>query len=400
MTSTEDLARRLPELVAGVLPEIAAIRHRLHQHPELALQETQTSALVRDALVTMGLQPRPPILGTDVIALLQGPQPGPNVTVRADMDALPLLEQTGLSYQSRNAGLMHACGHDGHTAMLLGTAMVLCRLQAELRGSVRFVFQPGEEIVAAGRDLVEKGALLDPTPAAVFALHAWPGLPVGAICSRPGPILAAAEFFKITIRGKGAHGSRPDDSVDPILTAARVIEALQAVVSRQLSPLEAAVVSICRISAGTNGNIIPDTAELEGTTRCLNQAVGSQLPILMERLIKGTCEAMGASYEFRYSGSYIPTVNAADIVSLGRRVTETLLGAAAWVDLKNPAMGGEDFAYYIRDYPGAMFLLGMGETCAPLHNQCFDFNDTALRNGIVFMVGAVLAALAGEGGKP
>ena len=173
-----------------------------------------------------------------------------------------------------------------------------------------------------------------------------------------------------------------------------MVEALQSVVSRHLSPLESAVVSICRISAGTNGNIIPDTAELEGTTRCLNQAVGSQLPILMERLIKGTCDAMGATYEFHYSGSYIPTINAAASVALGRRVTEALLGSTAWIEMKDPAMGGEDFAYYIRDYPGAMFLLGMGETCAPLHNQRFNFNDAALHNGITFTAGAALEALA------
>jgi amidohydrolase len=398
MATLQNFHRRLPELVDQVLPEIAGIRQRLHQHPELALRENRTSALVRDTLETLGLRPRAPLLGTDVIALLEGAQPGPNVTLRADMDALPLQEQTGLPYQSQCAGLMHACGHDGHTAMLLGAAMVLCRLQTELRGSVRFVFQPGEEIVAAGRDLVAKGALLDPTPAAVFALHAWPGLPVGAICSRPGPILAAAEFFRIVIRGKGAHGSRPEDSVDPILTAARVVEALQSVVSRHISPLEAAVLSICRVSAGTNANIIPDTAELEGTTRYLNPAVGSRLPILIERLVKGVCDAMGAGYELHYSASYIPTLNDAGIVALGRRVTETLLDGAAWIDMKDPAMGGEDFAYYIRDYPGAMFLLGMGETCAPLHSQRFDFNDTALRQGIAFLVGAAMEALATESG--
>jgi amidohydrolase len=210
-------------------------------------------------------------------------------------------------------------------------------------------------------------------------------------------MLAAAEFFKIVIRGKGAHGSRPDDSVDPILTAARVIEALQSVVSRHLSPLESAVVSICRISAGTNGNIIPETAELEGTTRSLTAEVGARLPILMERLIKGTCDAMGATYEFTYSGSYIPTINHAGAVALGRKVTEALLGPANWVEMKHPAMGGEDFAYYIRDFPGAMFFLGMGETSAPLHSQRFDFNDAALRHGITFTVGAVLEALAAGG---
>jgi amidohydrolase len=397
MTSTEDIRRRVPDLVEGILPEVTEIRHRLHQAPELALEEHGTAALVRQTLAAVGLEPRRPLLGTDVVAVLQGAHAGPNVTVRADMDALPVQEKTGLPYQSQHDGRMHACGHDGHTAMLLGSVRVLCQLQAELRGSVRFVFQPGEEVVAAGRELVARGALLDPEPAAVLALHAWPGLPVGVICSRPGPLMAAAEFFTITIHGKGAHGSKPDQSVDPILTAARVIEALQSVVSRHVSPLESAVVSICRIGAGTNGNIIPDTAVLEGTLRSLKLEVGQQLPVHMERIIKGICDAMGATYEFACSGAYIPTVNDAGIVALGRRVAEAVLGSEHWLELEQPSMGGEDFAYYIRDYPGAMFFLGMGETCAPLHSPQFDFTDTALRHGIAFTVATVLEALAGHG---
>jgi amidohydrolase len=397
MTQSQDIRRRVPELVDRILPEITGLRHRLHQAPELALQEHQTAALVRETLVAMGLPPRPPLLGTDVVAVLEGAHPGPNVTVRADMDALPLQEKTGVPYRSRHDGCMHACGHDGHTAMLLGSARVLRELKQELRGSVRFVFQPGEEVVAAGRDLVAKGVLLDPTPAAVFALHAWPGLPAGAICSRPGPMMAAAEFFTIVIHGKGAHGSKPDQSVDPILTAARVIEALQSVVARHVSPLESAVVSICRIAAGTNGNVIPDDAVLEGTSRSLTLEVGQQLPRLMDRLIKGACDGMGATYEFRRSDSYIATVNHPGMVALGRRVAETMLGKAQWLDLEQPSMGGEDFAYYIRDYPGALFFLGMGEACAPLHSPQFDFNDDTLRNGITFTVSAVLEALVPAG---
>jgi amidohydrolase len=293
---------------------------------------------------------------------------------------------------------MHACGHDGHTAMLIGSLRVLYQLRSRLHGSVRFVFQPGEEVVAAGRDLVARGALLDPEPAAVLALHAWPGLPVGAVCSRPGPMMAAAEFFTITIRGRGAHGSKPDESVDPILTAARVIEALQSVVSRHVSPLECAVVSICRMSAGTNGNIIPDSAVLEGTLRSLKIEVGEQLPVFMERLIKGVCDGMGATHEFVRTGAYMPTVNDAGVVDLGRRVAGASLGSGQWVELEHPSMGGEDFAYYIRDYPGAMFFLGMGESCAPLHSPQFDFTDAALANGIVFTVCAVLEALGGPAG--
>ncbi len=397
LLSAEGIAE-IRALVGEVLPRVAALRHRLHQTPELALQETETAALVRETLAGLGLRLRPPLLGTDAVALLEGPAGGPNVTLRADIDALPLDEKTGVPHQSARPGRMHACGHDGHTAMLLGAAMVLCRLRERLRGSVRFVFQPGEEVAAAGRDLVARGALLDPVPAAVFALHAWPGYPLGAVCSRPGTILAAAEFFRIVIRGRGAHGSRPELSVDPILTAARVVEALQSVASRHVNPLEPVVVSVCRIQAGRNSNIIPDEAELEGTTRSLTPEVRALLPRLMERLVKGVCEAMGAGYEFHYSDSYIPTVNHPGIVALGRRVAEQALGPGLWVDLPQPAMAGEDFAYYIRDYPGAMFFLGMGEASPSLHSPRFDFRDEALANGVTFLVCAALEALAEAGG--
>lgn len=398
MTTATDPIAQVPLLVAEVLPRVVEVRHRLHRIPEMALQETETAALLREAVTALGLRPREALLGTDVIALLEGPHPGPNVTLRADTDALPLQEKTGVPYASTHPGCMHACGHDGHTAMLLGAAMVLCRLRDCLHGSVRFVFQPGEEVVAAGRDLVAKGALRDPEPAAVFALHAWPGYPLGTVCSRPGPMMAAAEFFRIVIRGKGAHGSRPEAGVDPILTAARVVESLQSVVSRQISPLESAVVSVCRFTAGSNGNIIPDSAELEGTTRSLKAEVGRQLPILMERTLKGVCDAMGASYEFHYSDSYIPTVNHAGMVALGQRVATRRLGPDAWIELPQPSMGGEDFAYYLHDYPGAMFFLGMGETCPSLHSPQFDFRDEALRNGVTFLVGAALEALGTAGG--
>lgn len=393
MTQNSTSQRQVQELVLEILPDVTRIRQRLHQIPELALRENETAAVVRQALAAIGVQPGKPLLGTDVIALIKGGRPGPNVALRADMDALPLCEETGVPYRSTHAGTMHACGHDGHTAMLLGAAMVLRRLQPDLPGSVRLVFQPGEEVVAAGRDLVAAGALRDPAPAAVLALHAWPGLPVGVVSSRPGPMMAAAEFFRIVIRGKGGHGSRPEATVDPILTAARVIDSLQSVVSRHISPLEPAVVSICRIQAGSNSNIIPATAELEGTARSFSLDVGKQLPVLMERLIKGVCDAMGATYEFQYSGSYIPTLNDPGVVALGRRVAEAALGSDGWRDLGQPAMAGEDFAYYIRDYPGAMFFLGMGENSAPLHSPQFDFNDTALRHGITFIVSAALAAL-------
>ena len=382
------------KLVDKILPDIVSIRHTIHQNPELALQEYDTAALIRKTLDSAGIRPLEPFLETDVVAILEGKEAGANVTLRADIDALPLQEKTGLPYQSKRDGLMHACGHDGHTATLIGSALVLSKLKDQFRESVRFVFQPGEEVVAAGKDLVAKGALRDPEPDAVFALHAWSGIPEGSISSKPGVLLAAADFFKITVQGKGAHGSAPEASVDPILIAARIVEALQTIASRRVSALDSAVVSVCRICGGTNSNIIPSSVELEGTTRYLDPETGKKIPEYMEQIVKGVCDSMGASYEFSYTSTYIPTINNHDIVALGKRVTEDLLGASSWIELSSPSMAGEDFAYYIRDYPGAMFRLGMGKESATVHNPYFDFNDNALKNGILFLVSAALETLS------
>ncbi len=261
--------KSLKAQIAGIVRDMVKVRHTIHQNPEIALKEFDTSALIRKLLKKAGIEVHKPFLQTDVVAMVKGKKPGKNVTLRADIDALPLLEKTGLPYASQRKGTMHACGHDGHTAMLLGAALLLNRLREELNGSVRFVFQPGEEIVAAGKQLVARGALQDPKPDAVFALHAWAGMPLGAVASKPGALLAASDFFTVEVKGKGAHGSRPEDSIDPILTAARIVDALQSVVSREVSSLEPVVVSVCRIAGGTNGNVIPDSVEIEGTTRYL-----------------------------------------------------------------------------------------------------------------------------------
>ena len=393
MEMTTKDRKAIENLVARVLPRVTDIRHRIHRNPEMGLKEYETAALIRRVLKPTGIRLLPPFLGTDVVAMLHGNGAGKNVTLRADIDALPLAEKTGAPYASKHNGFMHACGHDGHTAMLIGAALVLSELRKTFSGSVRFVFQPAEEITAAGRDLVEKGALKNPEPDAVFALHAWQGIPVGTLASKPGTFMAAADFFTITVRGKGAHGSMPHLSVDPILTAARIVEALQSIASRKVAPLDPVVVSVCRIAGGTNGNIIPDAVELEGTVRHLTPSVGKHIRGWMEQIIKGVCDAAGATYEFDYTGNYIPTVNHAEAVEVGKRTALALFGRKGWIDLTQPAMGGEDFAYYITEYAGAMFRLGMGEKSQNLHSPRFDFNDKALKNGIMFLAACALDVL-------
>jgi amidohydrolase len=388
--------QRLKTEIDRMLPDIVNIRRTIHQNPEVALKEFDTAALVRKTLKAARIEILKPFLGTDVVAILRGKRAGKNVTLRADMDALPLQEKTGLPYASKRNGYMHACGHDGHTAMLLGAALVLGKLRDEIQGSVRFVFQPGEEIVAAGKQLVKKGALRAPRPDAVFALHAWSGMHEGIIASKPGVLLAASDFFTIKVKGKGAHGSRPEDSIDPILTAARIVESLQSIASREVSALDAAVVSVCRISGGTNANVIPDSVEIEGTTRYLKPELQRKIVKAVKRIVKGACDSMRASFDFIYESPYIPTINDREMVALGKRVAMEVLGTTNWIDLANPSMGGEDFSYYIKDLPGAMFRLGMGERSAPLHSPQFDFNDKALKNGILFLVSMALEVLQGN----
>ena len=387
------ILQRLTDEIDRILPEITDLRHVIHQNPEIAVKEHKTAELIRRTLKATDIHLLEPFLETDVVGILEGHEIGKNVTLRADIDALPMQEKTGLPYASQKNGFMHACGHDGHTAMLIGAALVLNKFINEFKGSVRFVFQPGEEIVAAGRDLVEKGALKNPQPDAVAALHAWPESEVGVIASKPGVLLAAADFFKIEIKGKGAHGARPENSIDPVLTAARVVESLQAIVSRNTSVLDPVVLSVCRIFGGTNSNVIPDSVELEGTTRYFKPDLGTKIASDMERVIKGVCDSMGASYEFSYESPYIPTINHEKIVNIGRKIAGEVLGTDFWQELDSPSMGGEDFSYYITEYPGAMFRIGMGGKSAPLHNTHFDFNDHALKNGILFLVSFALDVL-------
>ncbi|MFA6998060.1 MAG: M20 family metallopeptidase [Victivallaceae bacterium] len=385
---------RINKITAELLPSVIDIRHRLHSMPELACREFQTARLIKEVLSQTSLKILDPFIGTDVVGILHGIESGKNVTLRADIDALPLQEKNNRPYASKIPGLMHGCGHDGHTAILLGTALLLSRIRENIKGSVRFVFQPGEEVLAAGKKLVECGILENPSADLVLALHSWPGLPTGQLSSKTGPIMAAAEFFKIVIRGKGGHGSQPHNTIDPIPVAAKIIEAMQSIVSRMTDPLHPVVISICRIAGGENANVIPDNVELEGTVRYYNRTIGAGIPELIENTVAGICRIFGASYEFSYDKSYIPTINHDETAVFSEKTTQKWLGEKFWTPLERPSMAGEDFAYYLEKHNGAFLMIGNGENSAVLHNSNFDFNDDALRNGIIFLTGATLDYLA------
>jgi amidohydrolase len=381
---------KIEESIDRILPKIIEIRHHIHQNPEIALKEFKTAEFIREKLEPLKLEILPPFLETDIVAFLNRNKTGKNITLRADIDALPLDEKNDLLYKSKNKGFMHACGHDGHTAMLIGAAMILNDLKDELNGSVRFVFQPGEEVVAGGKKLVEKGALKNPKPDISFALHGWHGLAEGVFSSKPGAFTSAADCFKIIVKGRGGHGASPEETIDPILTIAKVIDGLNHIVSRNISALDSAVISICHVCGGKNSNIIPDSAVLEGTTRYIDPEVGKTIFGLIEQTVKGICDSMGADFDLFYEKPYIPMIIDEKAFNIGKKNIIEIFGENMWLDMLKPEMGAEDFAYFIEDSPGAMFSIGLGEDYPALHNPHFDFNDNILKNGILFFVAVVL----------
>ncbi len=382
--------------LAEILPGIIEFRHTLHRIPEMAGAEFETSRAIRERLAGLDLEVLPPFLGTDVVAILHGRGPGRNVTLRADIDALRLNEETGVPHASCHEGRMHACGHDGHAAMVMGAAELLASRRDSFNGSVRFVWQPGEENRAMGRDLVEAGALENPRADLVTALHGMPGLPVGVLALRDGAMMASCAHFKVTIRGRGGHSSRPHQAVDPVVAAAAVVVELQSVVSRRIDPQQAAVLSVCRIAGGELANVIPDEVVLEGTARALDMNVAAALESGLREVVDAVSRAHRTNCEIDYRLAYPVTFNAPGPTALARRVIRETVGGERFVELAESSMGAEDFAYYLQRYPGVYVKLGTGENCPALHNSKFDFPDAALAAGIEYLVNFTSAGLMTE----
>ncbi len=369
------------ETVQQIAPDYALLRHHLHQHPELSGQEQETSAFVARELRKIGMdEVRTEVGGYGVIALLKGSGEGPLFALRADMDALPIQEESELPYKSCRPGVMHACGHDGHTATLLGTAATLARLRSRFAGSIRFLFQPAEETVHGAEGMCAEGAM--DGVGAIVALHGWPGMAVGKIGVRPGPMMASSDTFEITVRGRGAHAAMPHISVDPIVVGAQIVMALQTLASREIAPTDPVVVTVAQFNAGTAHNIIPFKAEMRGTVRCLSKTVQDSMPERIERIVGGICAGARAEYTFHYRYGTPVTVNDFGINALVSEIGAETLGASNVIALEAPSMGAEDFAVYLRYAPGAMFRLGVGETVTPLHTPTYNFADAAIAHGM------------------
>lgn len=383
----------LQEYSKQIADDYVAIRRRLHENPELAFEEHETCRLIADELYSYGIEPQTNGDQTGVVGVLNGVSQGKTVAIRADIDALPISERTGLSFESRNAGVCHACGHDIHTAAALMAARILSHYRDFLHGTVKFIFQPAEETLQGAQTVIQSGFLENPHVDMIFGLHTWPNLPVGCIGIRRGPMMAGSDRFCITIRAAGGHAAHPHKTSDPIVVAAFLITQLQTIVSRQLNPLESAVITVGKLTAGSAANIIPSEAKLEGTIRFLTQDVEESIQQSVRRIAVLTAQSMRAEAEVEfYPGTppLIPDCTAVDIIE---EAACHLLGRKCVQLLDTVSMGSEDFACYLRAVPGAFFRIGTQderpETRFGLHDPRLLFHEKSIEVGALTLCGAV-----------
>jgi len=384
----------IPARIRELHPELTRWRRELHQHPQTAFEETFASEFIANRLTEMGIPISRGLAKTGVVGTIVGRQPGAGETksigLRADIDALDIHEATGLPYASIYPGKMHACGHDGHTTMLLGAAHYLAETR-NFAGTVHVIFQPAEENEGGGRVMVEEG-LFDQFPMdAVFGMHNWPGIPVGQFAACPGPIMAAFDIFEIVVSGRGSHAARPHDSIDPIVIAAQIVTGLQSIASRQTNPMEKVVVSATQFHAGDTWNVIPSTATIRGTVRTFCKSIQDATELSMGRIVTGICAAFGASGTLRYERRYPATVNSAVEARKSAATLKRLFGETNVNEAPEPSMGGEDFSFMLQKKPGCYVWAGNGPTDGErlLHNPHYDFNDDLLPVGASYWVGLV-----------
>ena len=393
------IAKFIEEEARKVFPEVVAIRRDFHAHPELSFQELRTSEKIASILQDIGLEVTRDIATTGVVGLLKGSAGGPTIALRADMDALPITEETGLPYASTTPGVMHACSHDGHMAMALGAAMVLSKMRPDLKGNVKFVFQPAEEGYAGARQMIEEGVLEDvPKIEAAFALHIDSFGAPGTLSVREGPMMACADIFNLTITGRGGHGAAPHVCVDPILVSGHVITALQGIASRQIGATDPVVLSICTIHGGSGSTIIPDTVKMSGTVRLFDPAIRKNMPPMMDEIIGGIASAFGATHNLNYVFGYPATINDASFTSMVRSVAEKILGSERVHVLPEPRMPAEDFSFFLERVPGTFALLGARPSdreAFPPHSARCAIDEGALETGVKVHA-AVAASYLGE----
>lgn len=373
--------------------EFIAYRRDFHQHPELGFEEVRTSGIVAEYLESLGIEVTR-VANTGVLGLLRGGKPGRTMALRADMDALSIPQQNDVPYKSTSPGKMHACGHDGHTAILMGVAKLLSEVKDDIPGTVKFFFQPAEEGPGGALPMVEAGVMENPTVDAVMGLHVGVNLPTGQVGLKAGPSSAGTDSITITLEGKGGHGAHPHGSIDTIVAAGHLIVAMQTIASREIDPLGSVVVTLGTVNGGYRNNVIAHTVELTGTVRTLDPVVRDSMPERIERIIKGVCETFRCKYEFNYHKGYPSVVNDPAMADLAEAAAQRLLGPENVVRTANPSMGGEDFAYFAEKAPGIFLRLGAGneeKDCVyPGHHPFFNFDEDAIPVGMAVLAEATL----------
>jgi amidohydrolase len=372
--------------IRSLQPQLVEWRRRLHQQPELGFQEKLTAEFVSSQLQAWGIEHQTGIAKTGIVATIEGTKPGKVLAIRADMDALPIQELNEVPYRSQHDGVMHACGHDGHTAIALGTAYYLQQHRQDFAGTVKIIFQPAEEGPGGAEPMIEAGVLKNPDVDAIIGLHLWNNLPLGTVGVRAGALMAAVELFNCTILGKGGHGAIPHQTVDSIVVAAQIVNALQTIVARNVNPIDSAVVTVGALHAGTAHNIIADTAIMKGTVRYFNPEFAGYFKQRIEQIIAGICQSHGATYDLEYINLYPPVINDAGIAALVRSVAQEVVETPVGVVPECQTMGGEDMSFFLKEVPGCYFFLGSANPeknlAYPHHHPRFDFDETVLPMGV------------------
>jgi len=385
-----DKIKKLSEKYAG---QMINMRRHLHQIPEIALLEFETKKSMASQLKKLGLQVNTDLWRTSIVAVLEGRKKTPCIAIRSDMDALPVTEKTGDFFASKNRGCMHACGHDAHMAMVWGAAKILSTFKDELGGSVKFIFQPSEEEPPGGAmPMIAAGALKNPDVDAILGLHVDPTIPVGKIGLKQGPMMAQVDDFNLTVVGRSGHAARPHETVDAVVVASHLVTALQSISSRQVNPLDPVIVTIGRIEGGTARNIIADRVTLYGTARTLDKKLGDKMPDMIKKIADGVCKTFGAKSVLDYRVGYPVLSNNSEIIDILNNAIIRMHGKNTIINIERPGMGAEDFACYLQEVPGAMFLLGIRNKSIgadkPWHHPEFKIDEKAIPLGASVLAGA------------
>ncbi|RMD70629.1 MAG: amidohydrolase [Cyanobacteria bacterium J149] len=377
---------QIRDAIALLQPELVQWRRQIHQYPELGFKEILTANFVSEKLSQWGIAHEKGVAKTGIVAVINSNYEGKVLAIRADMDALPIQEENSVSYCSKHDGIMHACGHDGHTAIALGIAHYLAHNRDKWRGTVKIIFQPAEEGPGGAKPMIEQGVLLNPDVDAIIGLHLWNNLPVGTIGVREGALMAAVECFKCTIFGKGGHGAMPDQTIDSVVVGSQIVNALQTIVARNIAPVDSAVVTVGEFHAGTALNVIADTAKMSGTVRYFNPKLESFIGQRIKDIIGGICQSHGAEYELDYWQLYPPVINNPQITQLVKSVAMEVVETPMGVVPECQTMGGEDMSFFLQEVPGCYFFLGSANADKklnyPHHHPRFDFDETVLSMGV------------------